>query len=56
MLSPQVVLLSKRGVYSMSSQTSKMHKDLALLTIVIITFITEAKILISLPRVEIQIS
>lgn len=56
MLPTQVALLSKSDVYSMRSQTSKMHKDLALLTIVIITFITEAKILISLPRVEIQIS
>lgn len=55
-MSPQVFLLSQSGVYSMSSLTSKMHKDLALLTIVISTFITEAEIPSSLPPVEIQIS
>lgn len=48
--------LSKTGVYSMSSKMSKMHKDLALLTIVIIIFIIEAEIQISLPSVEIQVS
>lgn len=32
-----------------------MHKDLALLPIVIITFITEAETLISMPSVEINL-
>ena len=36
-------LLSKNSIYSMTNKNSEMHKHLALLTIVIITFIIEAE-------------